>query len=51
MEEMTMAARLDPEEDLCWLYTRIEITVGMKAMVMINIPIEADLANGTQEEL
>ena len=44
MEEMTIAAGLNPEENLYWLHTRIEIT----AMVMINILTEADLANGTR---
>lgn len=48
MEEMTIAAGHDPEEDLHQLHTRIEIAVGMKAMVMINIPTKVDLANGTR---
>ena len=29
-------------------HTRIEIAVGMKAMVMINISTDTDLANGTR---
>ena len=48
LEEMTIAAGLNPEEDLQRLHTRIEIMVGMKAMVTINSSTEADLANGTK---
>ena len=49
MEEMTIAAGLNPEEDIWQLHTRIEIVVGMKAMVTMNISTEADIANGTGE--
>ena len=45
---MTIAAGLNPEEDLCQLHIRIEITIGMKAMVTINISIKADLENDTR---
>ena len=48
MEEMTIVAGLDPEDDLHRLHTRIEVTIGMRAMVTMNISTEADLANGTQ---
>ena len=49
MEEMTIAAGLNPEEDIWKSHTRIEIVVGMKAMVTMNISTEADIANGTGE--
>lgn len=48
MEEMTIIAGLDPDDDMRKLHTRIEIAIGMKAMVTVNISTEADLANGTR---
>ena len=47
LEEMTIVASLDPEDDLRRLHTRIEVAIGMRAMVTMNISTEADLANGT----
>ena len=47
LEEMTIIAGVDPEEELRKLHTRIEIAIGMKAMVTVNIATEAELANGT----
>ena len=44
LEEMTIIAGVDPEEELRKLHTRIEI-IGMKALVTVNIATEADLAN------
>ena len=48
LEEMTIIAGVDPEEELRKLHTRTEIAIGMKAMVTVNIATEADLANGTR---
>ena len=48
LEEMTIIAGVDPEEELRKLHTRIEIAIGMKAMVTVNIATEANLANGTR---
>ena len=47
MEEMTIIAGLDAEDDLQRLHMQVEITIDMKAMVIMNIAMEADLANGT----
>ena len=42
LEEMTIIAGVDPEEELRKLHTRIEIAIGMKAMVTVNIATKAE---------
>ena len=44
MEEMTIVASLDPEDNPCRLHMRIEVRIGIRAMVTMNISTEADLA-------
>jgi hypothetical protein len=46
MEERTTIAKI-PLEDLDGLPHRIELAIGMKAMVTANVATEADLANGS----
>ena len=48
LEEMVRIFSLDPNNDLQKLHTRIEIAIGMKVMVTMNISTDADLANGTR---
>jgi hypothetical protein len=47
MEQRMTIAKI-PQEDLGGLPHRIELAVGMKAMVMANVAMEANLANGSQ---
>ncbi|KAF8219414.1 hypothetical protein L208DRAFT_1340417, partial [Tricholoma matsutake] len=50
LEERVIMAGMKPQETekLEW---EVEVTVGMKAMVVINITTEADLVNGTHGEI
>jgi hypothetical protein len=48
-ERLEVARKL--EKDTCKLPSHIEFTVGMKAMVVMNIATKADLANGSWGEV
>ncbi len=46
MEEKVIVAGMQMKQT-AWLDHKVEIAVGMHAMVLMNIATEADVANGT----